>query len=80
MDASLSGDYRPLVQLINALERDKMFFVINSLTFTGAQSGQVNLRMRLTTYLRQPQPEEPLADTPAAEAAAAAKAGKGGAQ
>lgn len=80
MDASLSGDYRPLVQLINALERDKMFFVINSLTFTGAQSGQVNLRMRLTTYLRQPRPEEPLADTPAAEAAAAAKAGKGGAQ
>jgi len=79
MDASLSGDYRPLVQLINALERDKMFFVIGSLTFTGAQTGQVNLRMRLTTYLREPKPEEPLADTPAADAAAA-KVGKGGAQ
>jgi len=70
MDASLSGDYRPLVQLINSLERDKMFFVINSLTFTGANNGQVNLRIRITTYLRQPKPDEPLADTPQAEAAA----------
>lgn len=64
MDASIAGDYRPLVQLINALERDRMFFVINTLTFTGANGGQVNLRMRLTTYLRQPKPEEPLADVP----------------
>ncbi len=69
MDTSLSGDYRPLVQFINSLERDKMFFVINGITFTGAQSGAVNLRMRLTTYLRQPKDSEPMADTPAAEAA-----------
>jgi type IV pilus assembly protein PilO len=75
MDASLSGDYRPLVQTINALERDRMFFVINQLTFTGANNGQVNLRVRITTYLRQPKPEEPLADTPQADAAAAKKAG-----
>ncbi len=78
MDARLSGDYRPLVQLINAMERDRMFFVINSLTFTGASNGQVNLRMRLTTYLRQPKPEEPLADTPQAEAISAATGGAGG--
>jgi type IV pilus assembly protein PilO len=75
MDASLAGDYRPLVQLINALERDHMFFVINSLTFTGANNGQVNLRMRVTTYLRQPKDSEPMADTPQAEDAAAKKAG-----
>ncbi len=68
MDASLAGDYRPLVQLINSLERDRMFFVINSLTFTGANGGQVNLRMRVTTYLRQPKPGEPLADVPQTEA------------
>jgi type IV pilus assembly protein PilO len=75
MDASLSGDYRPLVQLINALERDRMFFVINSLTFTGANNGQVNLRMRITTYLRQPKPEEPLADVPQADSSQPAAAG-----
>jgi type IV pilus assembly protein PilO len=75
MDASMSGDYRPLVQTINALERDKMFFNITSLTFTGASSGQVNLQIRITTYLRQSRPGEPLADTPVAGAEAAKKAG-----
>jgi type IV pilus assembly protein PilO len=54
IDASLSGDYRPLVVLINSLERDKMFFLITGLTLTGQQSGTVGLRLRLTTYLRSP--------------------------
>ncbi len=52
MDASLSGDYRPLVQFVNALERDKVFFVIDGVTLSGQQSGTVGLRLRLTTYLR----------------------------
>jgi type IV pilus assembly protein PilO len=54
MDASLSGDYRPLVLFINALERDKMFFLITGVTLTGQQSGTVGLRLRLVTYLRSP--------------------------
>jgi type IV pilus assembly protein PilO len=52
MDASLSGDYRPLVLFVNGLERDKMFFLITDVTLTGQQSGTVGLRVRLTTYLR----------------------------
>jgi type IV pilus assembly protein PilO len=54
MDASLSGDYRPLVLFVNALERDKMFFLLTGVTLTGQQSGTVGLRLRLTTYLRSP--------------------------
>jgi type IV pilus assembly protein PilO len=54
LDASLSGDYRPLVTFINALERNKTFFLITGVTLTGQQSGTVNLRVRLTTYLRAP--------------------------
>jgi type IV pilus assembly protein PilO len=54
IDASFSGDYRPLVLFINALERDKMFFLITGVTLTGQQSGTVGLRLRLTTYLRSP--------------------------
>ena len=54
MDASLSGDYRPLVLFINGLERDKMFFLIKGVTLTGQQSGTVGLRLGLTTYLRAP--------------------------
>jgi type IV pilus assembly protein PilO len=52
MDASLNGDYRPLVLFMNSLERDKMFFLISGVTLTGQQSGMVGLRLRLTTYLR----------------------------
>jgi type IV pilus assembly protein PilO len=54
MDASLSGDYRPLVLFVNSLERSKMFFLITGVTLTGQQSGTVGLRVRVTTYLRSP--------------------------
>jgi type IV pilus assembly protein PilO len=54
MDASLSGDYRPLVLFINSIERDKMFFLITDVTLQGQQSGVVGLRIRLTTFLRSP--------------------------
>jgi type IV pilus assembly protein PilO len=54
MDAGVAGDYRPVVEFINALERDKMFFLISSLNLSGQQTGQVNLRIRLTTFLREP--------------------------
>jgi type IV pilus assembly protein PilO len=50
MDASLSGDYTPMMRFINSLERDKTFFVIRGLTFTGQQGGMVNVRLRLATY------------------------------
>ena len=58
MDASLSGDYRPLVLFVNSLERDKMFFLIGGVALTGQQNGAVGLRLRLTTYLRAPTEKE----------------------
>ena len=72
IDARLIGDYRPLVLFMNALERDKMFFVIDGVTLTGQQTGTVNLRLRLTTYLRAGgvQDVEPVTATPVAETAA----------
>jgi hypothetical protein len=54
MDASLSGDYRSLMLFINGLERDKMFFLVRSVTLTGEQGGTVGLRLGLVTYLRAP--------------------------
>lgn len=52
LDASLSGEYAPLMHYINGLERSKTFFLITGLTLTGQQGGLVNLRLRLITYLR----------------------------
>jgi type IV pilus assembly protein PilO len=68
MDASLSGDYRPLVLFVNALERDKMFFLLTGVTLTGQQSGTVGLRLRLTTYLRSPVGTESTTEKSGAEA------------
>jgi type IV pilus assembly protein PilO len=52
MDESVSGDYTAVMKFINSVERDKMFFVINGLTLSGQQGGLVNLRLKVTTYLR----------------------------
>ncbi len=52
MEASLTGDYAPVVRFINGLERDKLFFLIDGVALNGQQSGVVSLRMVLTTYLR----------------------------
>lgn len=73
MDASLTGEYRPLMVFINNLERDRLFFLISGVTLTGQQSGTVNLRIKLMTYLRAPIGDESSAkvvadsDTPVME-------------
>ncbi len=51
IDANFAGEYSGVMHLINGLERDKTFFVINALTLTGQQGGMVNVRLKLTTYL-----------------------------
>jgi Tfp pilus assembly protein PilO len=54
IDASLTGSYTELMHFINDMERDKThaFFIIRAVTFTGQQGGLVNLRLRITTYMR----------------------------
>jgi hypothetical protein len=52
LDSSLSGDYTAIMKFINGLERDRTFFLIHALAFTGQQGGLVNLRLRFATYLR----------------------------
>jgi Tfp pilus assembly protein PilO len=52
---SLTGDYVSLMKFINALERDKKFFVLDRVVFgdTGANN-QLRLDVRLETFLRNP--------------------------
>jgi hypothetical protein len=51
MEIALSGDYLQEVKFINALERDKMFFLIDGISL-GEQQGAVRLQLKLETYLR----------------------------
>jgi type IV pilus assembly protein PilO len=52
MQADLVGNYGSLARFINALERDEMFFIINSVSLGGGQAGPIKLQMKLETYLK----------------------------
>jgi Tfp pilus assembly protein PilO len=52
MDAGISGGYPEIMRFVNALERDQTFFVIRAMALTGQQGGLVNLRIRISTWLR----------------------------
>lgn len=52
VEAGLDGDYLAVVRFINALERDKMFFLVNSVALTEQQGGVVRLQVKLETYLK----------------------------
>jgi len=50
--AEVSGDYLQLVRFVNALERNKIFFMVDELELGNEQSGTVKLQIKLETYLR----------------------------
>jgi type IV pilus assembly protein PilO len=52
LDAGISGEYPNIMRFINSLERDQSFFVIRAMQLAGQQGGQVNLRLRVSTWLR----------------------------
>jgi Tfp pilus assembly protein PilO len=50
--AQITGDYGNEMKFINAMERSKLFFVINSVNLGGAEGGKVRLGLNFETYLR----------------------------
>lgn len=52
MDAGVSGEYAQIMRFVNGLERDQTFFVIRAMSLTGQQGGLVNLRLRVSTWMR----------------------------
>ena len=54
IDANLEGDYLRAVKFINALERDRTFFILNSVDLGEQQQGGfVRLGLKLETFLRE---------------------------
>jgi hypothetical protein len=49
IEASIQGDYQPLVRFLNGLERSKIFFIVNTIALA-QQNGPVRLEMKLETY------------------------------
>ena len=52
IDSGISGEYPQIMHFINGIERDQTFFVIRAMSLTGQQGGLVNLRLRISTWLR----------------------------
>jgi len=81
MDAGIIGDYPQIMRFVNTLERDETFFVIQSVSLTGQQGGLVNLRLRVSTWLRPADAAAsglPPTPEPGAAPAAAPAAGREG--
>jgi type IV pilus assembly protein PilO len=82
LDTGISGEYPQIMRFINSLERDQTFFVIRAMALTSQQGGLVNLRLRVSTWLRPADaaasglpPTQPAGGTPA-PAAGAGKEGE----
>jgi type IV pilus assembly protein PilO len=52
IEADLAGNYTALAKFINAMERDDMFFIIDSVSLGGQQQGPVKLSVKMETYLK----------------------------
>jgi hypothetical protein len=52
MDAGITGSYPQIMHFVNSMERDPNFFVIRAMSLTGQSGGLVNLRLRVSTWLR----------------------------
>jgi type IV pilus assembly protein PilO len=64
MDAGISGAYPDIMRFVNSLERNEMFFVIRGMQLTGQQGGLVNLRLRVSTWMRPADVPSGLPSTP----------------
>lgn len=52
IQANFSGDYLQLVRFINALERSRLFFLVDGVELGSEQNGVVGLQIKAETYLR----------------------------
>jgi Tfp pilus assembly protein PilO len=52
LDSGITGAYPQIMRFVNGVERDRTFFVIRAMSLTGQQEGLVNLRLRVSTWLR----------------------------
>jgi hypothetical protein len=56
IETNVTGDYEKVARFINALEQDKMLFIIEKISLGGQQGGTVSLQISFLTFLREPAP------------------------
>jgi Tfp pilus assembly protein PilO len=55
IDTTISGDYSKVARFINALEQDKLFFVIDQIALSSLSEtgGQVTLQIKFETFVKE---------------------------
>lgn len=53
INTTVTGDYSKVAGFINALEQDKLFFIINRISLNSQEAGSVSLSITVDTFLRQ---------------------------
>lgn len=53
IETTVSGDYSKIPRFINALERDKMLFLITQLSLNGQDGGVVQVQIKFDTFLKE---------------------------
>ena len=53
IETTVSGDYGKIPRFINALERDKMLFLITQLSLNGQEGGLVQVQIKFDTFLKE---------------------------
>ncbi|HEU4416937.1 MAG TPA: GspMb/PilO family protein [Candidatus Angelobacter sp.] len=53
IDTTVTGEYAKVARFINALEQDKLVFIIDQISLSSAEGGAVTLQIKCDTFLRQ---------------------------
>ncbi|HET8892416.1 MAG TPA: GspMb/PilO family protein [Candidatus Angelobacter sp.] len=53
IDTTVSGEYAKVARFINAMEQDKLVFIIDQISLTSQESGVVSLQIKFQTFLKE---------------------------
>jgi Tfp pilus assembly protein PilO len=54
INTSITGEYSKVARFINAIEQDKLLFIISQISLTGQEAGQVTLQITFQTFIKEP--------------------------
>jgi Tfp pilus assembly protein PilO len=58
IDTSVTGDYAKVARFINAMEQDKLMFIIRQISLSSQEGGNVTLQIKCETFLKEAPSEE----------------------
>ena len=54
IDTNITGEYSKVARFINAIEQDKLLFIISQIALSGQQGGEVTLQIKFQTFIKEP--------------------------